>query len=318
MDQDRQRAAAGNASPADRRARSASARARPSHDRVDVLQVAGVGGERDVDPLALARDVVAVAPWWYFTSPVPPRGRAVITSMSFSPSNSARISSYGRPTACASTFSRPRCAIPRNASRTPASTARPKVSSSIGIKRVEPLDREALGAEEGRGAGRPRAPPRRSGVRAPRAAPRGDSGRRYLPDSIRCRSQTRFGGRRCARSRRRSCRCRSRAGGGAPRPAWRRALDPQDVGRDLLHHLGRQPDRGRLQCRVADWLRAEGVQVGGEVAVHPVCLDQRRGGLHVGEHLLGRALGSGAGRRRGAVFGGAAGGSSPKLRKTSS
>ena len=70
-----------------------------------------------------------------------------------------------------------------------------------------------------------------------------------------------------------------------------RHLDPQDVGWDLLHHLRGQPDRRGLERGVADRLGAQRIEVGGEMAVHPVRLHERGRRLHVREHLLRRHRG---------------------------
>ena len=72
------------------------------------------------------------APRWYLTSPVPPSGFPTTAAIVLSPSNSRRISSYGWPTVCASTFSRPRCAMPITTSCAPPDAASSTVSSSIG------------------------------------------------------------------------------------------------------------------------------------------------------------------------------------------
>jgi len=69
------------------------------------------------------------APRWYLTSPVPPSGSATTASIARSPSNSRRIDSYGRPIRWASTFSRPRWAIPIATSCAPASAATSRATS---------------------------------------------------------------------------------------------------------------------------------------------------------------------------------------------
>ena len=88
------------------------------------------------------------APRWYFTSPLAPSAVAATASIVRSPSNSRRISSYGRPMMCARTFRRPRWAMPITISCAPASAARLNDSSSIGTMHVEALDRELLLPEE--------------------------------------------------------------------------------------------------------------------------------------------------------------------------
>ena len=92
----------------------------------------------------------------------------------------------------------------------------------------------------------------------------------------------------------------------------RRARDvhAQDLGGDPRHQLRGQAQRLGVERRVALGLAAERVQVGGEVAVRAVSLEQRGGGLD-GDHDLLVALGiglrpgtrpgagaAGAGRRR--------------------
>ena len=55
---------------------------------------------------------------------------------------------------------------------------------------------------------------------------------------------------------------------------------PQHRRRDAPHQLVVQPDRRRLERRVAHRLGSERVEPRGQVAVHAVGLDQRGGGLH--------------------------------------
>ena len=64
-------------------------------------------------------------------------------------------------------------------------------------------------------------------------------------------------------------------------------VDPQDGGRDPRLQLGRQLrlEPKRVECRVADRLRAERVEARGEVAVHPVGLDERHRGRDAAEQL---------------------------------
>ena len=78
------------------------------------------------------------APWWYFTSPVPPCGIVVTASIDEAPSNSRKIVSYARPRLWASTLSRPRCAMPSTTSRAPAVAASWIISSSIGTVMSRP------------------------------------------------------------------------------------------------------------------------------------------------------------------------------------
>ena len=78
------------------------------------------------------------APWWYLTSPVPPCGIVVTASIDDAPSNSRKIVSYARPRLWASTFSRPRWAMPSTTSRAPAAAASWIISSSIGTVMSRP------------------------------------------------------------------------------------------------------------------------------------------------------------------------------------
>ena len=76
--------------------------------------------------------------------------------------------------------------------------------------------------------------------------------------------------------------------------------DAQDPRRDLRHHLGREAERLRIERGVALGLGLERVELGGQVAVHAVRLDQRHRGLDgLQQRLVGRA-----GRRRGGRGGG--------------
>ena len=65
-----------------------------------------------------------------------------------------------------------------------------------------------------------------------------------------------------------------------------RHLDAQDRARDARHDLGRQVDLVGGQRRVARGRRAERVELGGQVAVAAVGLDQRHGGRDAGQDLL--------------------------------
>ena len=65
--------------------------------------------------------------------------------------------------------------------------------------------------------------------------------------------------------------------------------DAQDRRGDLPHQLGRQVHGLRVERRVAARRRAERVEPRGEVAVHPVRLDDRRGRLDRLEQDLARA-----------------------------
>ena len=95
-----------------------------------------------------------------------------------------------------------------------------------------------------------------------------------------------------------------RAAVGGPHPRQRleqrfaRDADAEDRGRDLRHQLRRQVDVLRLQRRVALRLGAERVEVGGEVAVGAVGLEQRGRRLHRLQQLfVGGAGGRGFGAR---------------------
>ena len=70
-----------------------------------------------------------------------------------------------------------------------------------------------------------------------------------------------------------------------------RHADAQDLGRDLAHQLGREPERLGIERRVALGLGAERVEPRGQVPVRAVGLDQRHRGLHGLQQLLvGRRL----------------------------
>ena len=70
-----------------------------------------------------------LVPTWYFTSPEP-----WVLPGSSSPSNSRKICAYDLPTVFASTFRRPRWAMPITISETPESAAAEHSASSIGIR----------------------------------------------------------------------------------------------------------------------------------------------------------------------------------------
>ena len=83
-----------------------------------------------------ARDSV-VPPAWYFTSPMKPRSsRSICTAIGSL--NSARICVYGFSRMCASTFSRPRCAMPSIMWRVPVPAAPIMISSRIGSSMSSP------------------------------------------------------------------------------------------------------------------------------------------------------------------------------------
>ena len=173
-----------------------------------------------MSPLGVER--VPCAPRWYFTSPLPPSSLETTASIVRSPSNSRRIVSYGRPTTCARTLSRPRCAIPTTTSWAPS--VRGKLDRLVEHRdhHVEALDGELLLAEEG--APQVALHPLDLAEAAEQPHPlvarerRGGSGPTRSPAAARPAPR----GRRCARSRTRSCRCRSRAAAAAHRRASRR------------------------------------------------------------------------------------------------
>ena len=90
----------------------------------------------------------------------------------------------------------------------------------------------------------------------------------------------------------------------------RRARDvhAQDVGGDARHQLGRQPHGLGIERGVADGLGRERVQLGCQMPVRAVGLQQRGRGLHGLEQLLvdrARARCAGAGRAAAAAAAGA-------------
>ncbi len=82
---------------------------------------------------------VPVAPRWYFTSPEP-----WMDSGSTLPSNSEKIWASGLPTVLASTFRRPRWAMPITASFTPARAASESTRSRSGISASQPSSEKRL------------------------------------------------------------------------------------------------------------------------------------------------------------------------------
>src|SRR5207245_95734 len=123
-----------------------AARARPSTTGFTASRWLGFGDRVTLTGLPAAVWYTPSAPWWYFTSPVPPSGVSV-SSTCRPPSNSAKIVSYGRPAMCASTLSRPRCAMPSTTRRAPAWPARQVQQRA---ERAQALDRTALLAQVGR------------------------------------------------------------------------------------------------------------------------------------------------------------------------
>ncbi len=77
-------------------------------------------------------------------------------------------------------------------------------------------------------------------------------------------------------------------------------VDAQDPGRDPGHQLGRELERLRVERRVALGLAAERIELGGQMPVRTVSLDERGRGLDGLEHLLvgnRRSRGRGRGPR---------------------
>ena len=249
---------------------------------------------------------IPCAPRWYFTSPLPPSSLDTTASIVRSPSNSRRIVSYGRPTTWARTFSRPRCAIPTTTSWAPLPAA-----SSIGLvehrdHHVEPLDGELLLAEEGapqvalhpldlaEAAEQPHALLARE---LPAVAARLD--RLPQPDAllvvgdvldlVRDRAGVRLAQPRQRVGERLALDVEAEERGGDARLQLRRQLRDQPLG---------------LEGGIAGRLRAERVEMRGEVTVHPDRLDERhRRGDPAEELLVGRRCRrrrcSGRRRRRG-------------------
>ena len=83
-----------------------------------------------------------------------------------------------------------------------------------------------------------------------------------------------------------------------------RDVHPQDPRRDLAHQLGGQAERLGIERRVALGLAAERVELGGQMAVRAVGLEQRGGRLDRLHELL---VGHGGGRRRRRIEGTPAG-----------
>ena len=77
------------------------------------------------------------APAWYLTSPIQPSSIRPLRANSGS-LNSARICAYGFCITCASTLSRPRCAIAMSTCFTPEAAASAMISSRIGTIRSRP------------------------------------------------------------------------------------------------------------------------------------------------------------------------------------
>ena len=108
----------------------------------------GLGGIETTSATASPPATMREAPRWYLTSPLhwtPSMARELRTGSL----NSARICSYGLPSTCAITFNRPRCAMPMNASRIPASAASVMTSSRIGTSMSRPsIEKRVLPGNE--------------------------------------------------------------------------------------------------------------------------------------------------------------------------
>ena len=236
-------------------------------------------------PFAVVR--VPCAARWYFTSPVPPSGSAATASIVRSPSNSRRMYSYGIPIVCASTFSRPRCAMPEH------DLVRARLGGELDRlvehrdHHVEPLERELLLAEEAlaQEALHPLhlAEPAEErllllgGERLPVAA-RLD--RLAQPDALLVVGEVlELVGDRAAVGLRE---LRQDVG-----ERLARDVHAQDRRGDARLQLGRQLrlEAQRLERRVADRLRAERVEPGREVPVRAVRLDERHRGRDAAEQL---------------------------------
>ena len=167
----------------------------------------------------------------------------------------------------------------------PASRSR----RASGRSRRGPRSRTSSGpGRPSRGSARTGRP--RSGAAAAPCAPR----RRAAGGGRRSRSSraatSAAGARRGARSGSPSCRSRpSRIRGSASSRVSPGHPDAQDRGRDLRHQLRGQVEVLGLDRRVALRLGAERVEVGREVAVGAVGLEQRGRGLHRLQQLLARA-----------------------------
>ena len=189
-------------------------------DRVDELEMARVRGQRHRRPRRSASREAASAPWWYLTSPEPPRGRSPPPRAPARPRTpqdrvvlaADRVCEHVQPAAVGHADARRRWRRSRRRARSPRRASAPS--------RRGPRSRTASGPGT-RGAGSARSPrPRRGAAGAP-------SARRRRAGAGTCRTRSRRAARaaargsRCARSRTRSSRSRSRAASAAPRPASR-------------------------------------------------------------------------------------------------
>ena len=257
-------------------------------DGVDELEVAGVGRERDADLLALVRPVGAGRPLVVLDVARPAaraRRHDVEVLVALELRQDLRV---GPPDRVREHVQPP--AVRHAHEDVAHASVRGQAERLVEHRdqRVEPLDREALRAQERAvdvrlerlGVGEAAEDPllllggQGAAVLArldPVAQPHALLVVRDVLDLVGDRAAVRLAQMRQRLGKRRS-----------------RYLDPQDVRGDLLHHLRRQADRRRLERRVADGLRAERVEPCSQVTVRAVRLHQRGGRLYVREHLLRR------------------------------
>ena len=256
------------------------------HDRAPRTRGgSGLGDRVTVIDLLLPVRYAPSAPWWYFTSPVPPSGVSCPASTWRPPSNSAKIVSYGRPDRVGQHVEPPAV---RHADHDIARAALGRALDREVEHRhqhVDAFDREPLLAEIGL---------------VQELLERLDLGEplEQLPLLV--------------------GRHRLAVGAALDLPA---EPDPLLVGRDVLdlvghgaavgglevrqrlgeraaghgdaehlrrnrrHHLGREAERAGVERRIADGRRAERIEVRGQVAVHAEGLHQRHRRRHVVEHL---------------------------------
>ena len=203
------------------------------------------------------------------------------------------------PIVCASTFSRPRCAIPITTSCAPADGGELERLVEHRDQDVEPLERELLLAEERAAQVALHAldlaepgvePALLLGVERRPEAPRLD--RLAQPDALLVVADVLdlVADRAAVGLLEARQRLGERLAGD---------VDAQDRGRDARLQLGRQLrlESERVERRVADRLGAERVEPRREVAVHPVGLDERHRGGDAAEQLGAVDARLGAGRQ---------------------
>ena len=159
-------------------------RARPALDhRIDGLEVARVGRQRDRHLAGGQRRAGRRKVVLDVAGAALRVGRDRLDA-SARPRTRAGSTRTGRPTVCASTFRRPRCAIPITISCAPAAAAIPIDSSSIGTITSRPSSENCFWPRK-LGADRARTPPtcdrRSSRHAAPRRQAAGGSGRTRSP-----------------------------------------------------------------------------------------------------------------------------------------